>query len=98
MCLRPSSLSSTTGLLGIQRTHSISLDPGFLLLKEDDPQTVVHLILGEGWVVGSLPSGLCWHKRRFLGRLGGGRETQGEASQNLSKKGRLRLSEQAGLG
>lgn len=43
---RPGSLSSTTGLLGIQTNHSISLDPGFLLLKEDDPQTVIHLILG----------------------------------------------------
>lgn len=73
----PGSLSSTAGLLGVQRTRSLSLAPGSLLLKEGDPQTAVHLVLGEGWVVGSLPSGLCWHKWRFLGRLGGGQEPKG---------------------
>lgn len=44
---------------------SISLEPGFLLLKEDDPQTVIHLILGLGWVVGSSHLGCVGTNRGF---------------------------------
>lgn len=81
MCHRPGSLSSIIGLLGTQTNGSISLDTGFLLCQK----RMIHRLCldsGVGCTVRSLQSGLCWHKQRFLDRLGGGQETQGKAPQN----------------
>lgn len=61
--------------------HSISPDPGFLPCQK---RMIHRLCLDSevGWAVGSQPSGLCWHKRRLLDRLGGGQEARGKAAQS----------------